>query len=203
MQTRFLLPVLVASAATLLAACGGGGAGSDDGPGGRAGQLTDPAAVPSTAAISGEMTFLIRDNGVQAPGGASTAVAGASTPVTANRGVYEIKEGDICSTIAEELGVTVDALLDANRGTDCSSLMPGSQLRIPGGGATPTPSVRPSTGQSTPTPSGGSGQAQYEIQADDLCVDIAASYGITVDALVAANDIDCDNLRVGQVITIP
>lgn len=202
MTFRTLLPA-VAAGIVFLASCGGG-AGGEASPEPGSGQLTDPAAVPSATQIAGGLTFLIRDNGVQAPGGASTTVAGGSTPVSGNRGTYEIKAGDLCGTIADELGVTVEELLDANRGTDCSALIPGTELRIPSGGATATPtSSRTATGQATPTPGGNSGGTQYEIQAGDLCVDIAASYGVTVDELVAANNLDCDNLTVGQMITIP
>lgn len=204
---RVMKPLLLVLATTCVAvavtACGGGDpTGSGPEPG--SGQLTDPAAVPSSTPIAGGLTFLIRDNGVQAPGGASTTVAGGSTPVTTNRGTYTIKDGDICSTIADELGVTVDELLAANRGADCSALIPGTELRIPNtAAATPVPTTTRASGQATPTPGGAGGGTQYEIQPGDLCVDIAASYGVTVEALVAANDLDCDNLRLGQVITIP
>jgi LysM repeat protein len=201
-----LYAVLGLAAAALLAACGGGG-GSEPGQVAGSGQVTDPATVPSVAPISGELTYLIRDNGVSAPGGASTAVSGGGTPVTSNRGTYEIKPGDFCFTIAEQLGVTVDELLKLNPGTDCENLRVGAQLRIPAGAAaTTTPTPAPSStrvrGTGTPTPTT-TGKGQYTIQAGDLCVDIAASYGVSVDALVAANNIDCDNLVVGQKITIP
>ncbi len=44
----------------------------------------------------------------------------------------------------------------------------------------------------------------YTVQAGDTLVEIAQSFGTSVEALLAANDIeDPEQLRIGQVLVIP
>jgi len=62
-----------------------------------------------------------------------------STPTTDEEGTYTVKEGDIPTTIAEQFGITVEALMEANSITDPTSLMIGQVLIIPTPTATPEP----------------------------------------------------------------
>jgi LysM repeat protein len=162
--------------------------------------LTDPWAVPSSTPISTEQVFLIRDNGVSAPSGATaTAAAGSGTP-GAGGGTYTVVSGDTCGSIAAQTGISSADLLAANPSINegCTNLQPGQVLAVPGaagGGSTGGGTA------ATPTPS--SGGQTYTIVSGDTCFDIAAGYGVSVDALVAANNIDCEALQPGTVIQIP
>lgn len=192
------------------AGCGGGGG---EGPSGSTGQgetpqLTNPATVPTSTPVDSALTFVIRDNGVSAPDGTGMAVTGQPTPSSGSRGVYTIVSGDTCFGIADTLGTTVEALEQANTSLDCGALQPGVELRIPAGstndpGEGNDDSDETPSDDATPTTSGDSEGTTYTIQSGDLCGDIAASYGVDVDALVALNGLDCNNLQVGQTIQIP
>ncbi len=66
---------------------------------------------------------------------------------------------------------------------------------IPGDTSTPTP--RPTL---TPAPT----DITYVVQSGDILSSIADSYGVTVESIIAINDLDNpDFLRIGQVLRIP
>jgi hypothetical protein len=69
---------------------------------------------------------------------------GGSTPPPSTGTTYVVKAGDTLSGIAKKLGVTVDAMLAANRGTieDADEIFPGQKLVVPKGPTLPSP-VKP------------------------------------------------------------
>ncbi len=200
-----LFATIAASIALLSAVACGGGNGEPQQPAGPDGvpQLTNPATVPTSAPVDGTLTYIIRDNGVSAPDGSGMTVSGNATPGP-SRNVYTIVSGDTCFGIALTLGTTVEELERANAALNCGALQPGTELRVPAG-STGTGGDEPADAESTPTPDTGSsgGGTTYTIQDGDLCGDIAASYGVDLDELVALNGLDCGNLLIGQTIQIP
>jgi LysM repeat protein len=76
------------------------------------------------------------------------------------------------------------------------TLAPPTPTPIP-----PTPTPLPPTPGPTPTPQG---QATYVVKPGDELRNIAASYGVSIASILAANDVpNPDSLRVGQTLTIP
>ena len=105
---------------------------------------------------------------------------------------YVVQDGDNLSTIAASFGVTADAISAANDITDPALIGVGEELIIP---TTATSALAP-----TPTLT----TRRYVVQAGDSVNAIAASFGVTVEAIVAANDItDPTLLRVGEELIIP
>ncbi|GIW13425.1 MAG: hypothetical protein KatS3mg062_0864 [Tepidiforma sp.] len=206
-----LLAAVAGIAAVAAAACGGGNE-----PESAAGErITDPARVPTATPMQNPVLYRIQGNQVVLEGGspaALTPVGGASTP--APRRTYTVKSGDTCSGIAAAEGVSLDALVKANP-TACDNLRVGDTLTIPAptptpvtgtaGGLTSNPTVRPTptVPRSSSGSSGGSGKV-YVVRAGDTCADIAASYGVTVADLIAANGLTSDCLlQIGQEVRIP
>lgn len=105
----------------------------------------------------------------------------------ASTGSYTISAGDTLFTLAQEHGVSLDALLSAN-GLDRSSIIyPGQTLMIPGASAVapPAPSATP------PPPAPASAPTStYTVVAGDTLFGIAQRHGSTLDALLAANGLD-------------
>ena len=100
---RLLAPLaLVACAVALFAVVNSGGS-SDD---------ADDSARPGATATA-----------TAKPTKKSTKKAGAKT--------YTVKAGDTPSGIAEQVGVDVGALLDANPNADPNNLSPGQKLKLP------------------------------------------------------------------------
>ncbi len=183
---------MAAAAVAVFAACGNGDAPGEE-PSLR---LTDPASVPTATPASEQRIFRFEGGVIVPPSGLPTA--GPTAP-PANGRTYTVKPGDTCVGIAEALGVTVEALRNANPGIDagCTNLQPGQELVVPG---TSGPAARP-----TPTPAGaaGTGGGTYTIQPGDTCYDIARTYGVDLQALIALNGLDCQALQPGQTIRIP
>jgi LysM repeat protein len=142
-------------------------------------------------------------------------VSGTPRPSTSGN-TYVVKDGDNPSSIADQFGISVEELMAANDIVDPTDLHVGDELVIPGGAvlgdqATPRPSATEQPAEATPTeqpaqptatPS--SGQQTYTVQDGDYPESIAAQFGITADALMAANGItDPASLQVGQVLIIP
>lgn len=96
-----------------------------------ANEITDPTSlsVGQELVIPAEEPGLVPE-GVETPEGE----APAATPVAGE--VYVVQEGDYPGSIAEQFGISVEELMEANGITDPTSLMVGQELIIP----TPVPS---------------------------------------------------------------
>lgn len=129
-----------------------------------------------------------------------TAVALAQT-------TYVVQPGDTLYRIAIRFGTSVVALQTANDITNANLIYVGQVLTIPGNGSAPPPAATavppvnptiPPPGLPPPTGS------TYVVQPGDTLYRIAVRFGVTVQALAAANHITNTNLiYVGQVLTIP
>jgi peptidoglycan endopeptidase LytF len=175
--------------AASLVACGGGSTGTRAPDSNKVPTATLPATLPAPQIINGAVQ-------------------------TGNASTYTIKSGDTLAAIADRLGVTLDDLRAANPGVDPARLTVGSTIKVPAGagGAPPptaaaptaTPAALPPTAtpEATVTPTS-LGQT-YTVASGDIPETIAAKFGITVEALLAANPgADPTNLQIGQVLVIP
>jgi LysM repeat protein len=135
------------------------------------------------------------------------------TPVQSGSGVqqYTVQAGDSPSSIAAQFGVPVEDLLSENGITDPTGLYVGQVLTIPssGGATTPAaegvpPTPEPPEEEPAPTEDESGGEQTYVVQEGDIPETIAAQFGITTEALMAANGItDPSGLYIGQELTIP
>ncbi|MEO2155589.1 MAG: LysM peptidoglycan-binding domain-containing protein, partial [Acidimicrobiales bacterium] len=97
---------------------------------------------------------------------------------------------DSLSAIAVEHGTTVNALMAANQITDPDRVYMGQRLVIPGAGAGATPTTLPTM--------------VVVVQRGDSLSAIAAEYGVTLSALIEANNItDPNTVHVGQELLVP
>ncbi len=115
--------------------------------------------------------------------------------------LHQIRSGDTLYALASRFGITVDAILRANPGTDPASLRVGQLLCIPTA-AVPgrPPGPRPGRPPGVACPGG----FLYQIRAGDTFYAIARAHGMTVDTLRRANPgVNPSSLRVGQLICIP
>jgi LysM repeat protein len=195
-SAKILLPLFVCIVtAALLAACGGDGASPNRG----SQSLTDPKDVPTTTPWATPPPVVYVEGGPVVPsdGGAE--------------GSYTVEPGDSAYAIALKFGITVEELAAANDMTvaEIADLSVGQKLIIPQRAqeqqpvTTTTPQTSEPAATSTPAPVAGE-EGTYTVQDGDIPVTIAEKFGITVEALLAANDdLDPTNLRIGQVLIIP
>jgi LysM repeat protein len=148
-------------------------------------------------------------------GGAKPA---ARTGSGATRGYHVVSPGDTFSGIAARNGVTMAALQAANPGVNPDPLLVGTRLAIPGRGTVAAkpppmrsyspaldypadPNAKPKKPAATPRTSGAS---HHTVRPGDTLTGIAAKYGISSNALLAANQIaNPDVLPVGLRLSLP
>jgi LysM repeat protein len=92
--------------------------------------------------------------------------------------VYVVRDGDTLTGIAGRLGVRLSALMSVNHLRVNSVIHPGDKLTVPGAAASPA-----------------TGGGTYTVRSGDALVLIAARHGVSLSALLAAN-----NLTVNSVI---
>jgi LysM repeat protein len=101
--------------------------------------------------------------------------------------VHRIEAGDTVSSIAARYGLSLDEVLRVNNLQSSSLIFAGEELRLPTAGSS-APEAAPSA------PSG-----TYTVQAGDTLSGIAASHGVSLDSVLAANSLTLTSIiRPGQ-----
>lgn len=122
------------------------------------------------------------------------ALIAATVPAVWAQGVtHVVQRGDTLYSIARRYGVTVQSLVQANGILNPNLIYVGQRLSIPGATApAPTPTPPPATG------------VVHVVAPGETLTRIALRYGVTVYAIVSANNLANPNLiSVGQRLTIP
>ena len=102
---------------------------------------------------------------------------------------YTIRAGDTLYAIARQFNVSLDDLLEANPGIEPFQLQVGQVICIP---------------VATPPAACPEGYTQHTIVAGDTFFALAQRYGVTVDAIRAANpNVNPNALLIGQTLCIP
>ncbi len=121
------------------------------------------------------------------------------TPILADT-LYTVKQGDTLFSIARQFNTSVQTLATANGLPNPNLIYVGQVLTIPDVNTTPTPTPPPG---STPTPTP-TGNTIYVVRAGDTLGLIAARFGVTIQAIAAANNLANINIiYVGQSLIIP
>jgi len=126
------------------------------------------------------------------------ALGGLAVSGTAAGRVHTIKKGETLGAIALQYGRSQAALAKANGLADPNRIMAGAQLSIPGPGGA-SPSATPAA-TADKTPVGWS----HKMQLGETLEQVARRFGVSVDALAAANGIaNPDFVVSGTVLRIP
>jgi LysM repeat protein len=172
------------------------------------------ATLPPVPTSAPPVTQPPGSSGTLSPNSPTAAPPGSPTPSAAPAPAgtkYVVKAGDIPSRIALAMGVTTQALLDANGLTAKDFIKIGDQLVVPAGGALPAGGTIAPPAATVPTttvagkaPVAAAGSSKYTVVANDSWYGIAKKFGVTPDALLAANGATTTTqINPGQVIVIP
>lgn len=120
------------------------------------------------------------------------------TPTPSGPITYIVEEGDTLFSIAEQFGVTIDAIIAANEFEDPDNIGLGTQIIIPDPAATlPTETALPETLVPGTT-------IEYVVRTGDSIGSIAVAFNSTVEAIAEANDLDpTEVLFVGTRLLVP
>ncbi|MDQ7030303.1 MAG: LysM peptidoglycan-binding domain-containing protein [Ardenticatenia bacterium] len=128
------------------------------------------------------------------------------TPATL---IHVVQEGEVLLEIANQYGVTVEAIREANSLAN-DFLRVGQELLIPlptptPEATTPLPAETPQAAPTpTPEPTATSAVIIHVVQQGEILGTIARRYGVTVDDILALNPgLDPRRLRIGQEIKVP
>jgi len=114
--------------------------------------------------------------------------------VLADQGTYTVKPGDTISAIAQQYGVTTLAIIEANGLANPNFIVSGQELIIPDRPSSPVWDI--------PTPEGP--YVVHVVQPGDTTYTIAMQYGVTMDAIVEANNLENFRVvRIGKHLFIP
>lgn len=132
----------------------------------------------------------------------------APAPAAGAGGRYTIVRGDTISAIAARFGVSTQAVLTANGLSWSSIIYPGQTIAIPAGGAplaiTTVSSVTPVPSSVAPTAPAAPATTSYKIVAGDTVSGIAARFGVTTAAILAANGMGSSTIIYsGRSLVIP
>jgi LysM repeat protein len=141
-----------------------------------------------------------------APSGLITPTA-FTDPITSSAGgeecVYIVRSGENLFRIAVNNNVTLAELRQANPEVSGDLIQPGQRLRLPNCAGSAAPAAPPENveqpGLSAPV-----GGTVHTVVAGDTLFNIARKYGVTVQAIVQANNLANPNaLSIGQQLVIP
>jgi len=151
---------------------------------------TLPPTIPATATETVSLPTAV-------PLATPTSLA---TPTPRPRTItHRVKAGDTLSGLAKKYNTTSEAIMEASKLDDPHMLKVGRELVIPVG---PERSASPAA-VSVASPVAGVKVITYTVRRGDTLGAIAAKYGVTVQKLMADNDIANERLvQVGQVLII-
>lgn len=149
--------------------------------------------------IVGQQLTIPESAGEVPPAEAEMAGLAGSSAAT-----YVLQRGDSLYRLSLIYGLSVDDLLAANSLPSPNAIYPGLEIRIPAPGSV-TLAVAPLEGEaeSMEQPASGEGDA-HVVQWGETLASIALRYDVTVDGLVAANDLGGPvHIAVGQTLNLP
>ncbi|HEX5870291.1 MAG TPA: LysM peptidoglycan-binding domain-containing protein, partial [Longimicrobium sp.] len=145
-----------------------------------------------------------RTSGTTAPATGRTG----TTPAPSGRArAHTVVAGETFYGIARRYGVTAAQLRALNPDVDMNALEVGDVLRLPAGArdsraaAQPRPQAPASTSAQAQQPRRGT--RSHVVASGETLFGIARRYGVTVDAIRRANQMETDQVRTGQRIVIP
>jgi LysM repeat protein len=163
---------------------------------------TTPGTVVPTAAATSAAMALATTASIASSTPSTAAPLPTNTPgptsATSAPGTYTVQWGDWLAKIAQQFGVSSQAIISANPGINPNLIYPGQVLNIPGQGASPV--VVPTSVGTTPAANPGT----YTVQRGDWIYALARRFGVSVPSLLAANPgINPNFVYPGLVLNIP
>ncbi|MFE4197310.1 LysM peptidoglycan-binding domain-containing protein [Paenarthrobacter sp. NPDC056912] len=135
-----------------------------------------------------------------APATPAQPIAPPAPSTAGNATIYTVVSGDTLGAIAAKHGVPLSSIFSWNGLNGSSIIYPGQKIKVSGGSA-PT---APATPTPAPTPAPVASTGSYTIKAGDTLSSIASRHGVSLAALMSANNVTATTvIYPGQKLTIP
>ncbi|MCP9915383.1 LysM peptidoglycan-binding domain-containing protein [Cyanobium sp. ATX 6F1] len=132
------------------------------------------------------------------PGAAGAGRSNRAKAAPGGSGTYTVQPGDTLSALADRYGVSVDRLIQLNNLKSANDLQAGSQLVVPGAAKTAAAKAR-----SKPV-AVAKGAKEHEVQPGETLSHIAEAYGVSIDRLIALNNIkEPNSIPAGSRLKLP
>ncbi|KRL02002.1 C40 family peptidase [Liquorilactobacillus capillatus] len=175
--------------------------------------------------IDGNSHLILTNQSLTIPnkGETASAPAAATSQKTSATSTVKVANGDSLWKIAKEYNISIDQLRSLNGlSSDTTLILPGQELKVTGTAkaavttattnntvaaapkaqtATAAPATAATQTKTTPQVTVSANHVTYTVKAGDSLYTVAQAYGISVDALRAANNLG-STLSVGQTLTI-
>lgn len=144
-----------------------------------------------------------RTPGTSAP--ATGRTGSTPAPSSGRARAHTVMAGETFYGIARRYGVTAAQLRALNPDVDMDALDVGDELRLPAGARDSRAAAqpRPQAPASAETQQPRRGTRSHVVASGETLFGIARRYGVTVDAIRRANQMETDQVRAGQRIVIP
>ena len=130
---------------------------------------------------------------IQVPGAAGASGSGGTRTTTVNAN-YTVKPGETLSELAERYGTSVQRLMQLNGLSSPQDLWAGSRIQVP---------VTRTSTAAAPKPAVNKNATQHKVQSGESLSVIANRYGVSLQNLVAINNIsDPNQVVVGQTLKL-
>jgi LysM repeat protein len=165
----------------------------------------NPADERTTPKLTGEQVALP----VKAGTGAETSLLPSPIASGSNARVYQVKQGDTLTKIAQLHGISVAELQMVNTSKDTALLRPGQALNLPlpkSGARAPISAGSDATKADGPLKKVDSAPATktYAMQKGETATSIAKKFGVSVSELLKLNKIsDPTKMQPGQTLKVP
>ncbi len=147
---------------------------------------------------------------LQQPGVVGQQALPTATPIATtapqNCGQHLITPGETLSYIAQQYGVTIQQMAQANNIVNADLIKAGDTLTVPCAQPATTTTTTDTSGQGGQTTTTTGGPTVYVVQGGDNIYRISLKFGITMSELLAANGMSAANMNlisVGQELVIP
>ncbi|MCD4850140.1 LysM peptidoglycan-binding domain-containing protein [Arthrobacter sp. AK01] len=151
-------------------------------------------------------TLIYPGQSIKLTGTATATPAQPSAPAApsapSNATVYTVVSGDTLGAIAAKHGVPLSSIFSWNNLNGSSIIYPGQKIKVSGGSAPSTPATPAPAPAPAPAPLANTGS--YTIKAGDTLSSIASRHGVSLSALMTANNVTATTvIYPGQKLTIP
>ncbi|MDD7834079.1 MULTISPECIES: lytic transglycosylase domain-containing protein [Paenarthrobacter] len=153
--------------------------------------------TPTTLIYPGQ-SIKLSGTAPAAPAPSAPAASGSTSTAT----VYTVVSGDTLGGIAAKHGVPLSSIFSWNNLNGSSIIYPGQKIKVSGGSAPSAPATPAPAPAPAPAPLASTGS--YTIKAGDTLSSIASRLGVSLSALMSANNVTASTvIYPGQKLSIP